>query len=213
MSVKKILVTGGNAGIGFALCKQLAVENGCHVFLGSRSPERGKEAVSKIQSALKENQGSVELVTIDVGSDASVAEAAERLKATLGGEHLYAIVNNAGIGPNGNDPGEIMNVNFYGPKRVIDAFGSCLKPDGGRIVNVGSGAGPSYVKKCPPGAQRLLCTEPSSWEQIVSWASLSSDGMTGVGSQADGYKFIPSYCPFINYPFYCSALMLLCYAN
>ena len=96
-------------------------------------------------------------------------------------------MNNAGLGPQGNSPDEIMNVNFYGPKRVINAIGSsCLMPDGGRVVNVGSGAGPSYVNKCPPEAQKLLCSEPSSWEQIVTWAALSSDGKTGVGSQADG---------------------------
>ena len=29
-----ILVTGGNAGIGLALCRQLVVEEGCHVLLG-----------------------------------------------------------------------------------------------------------------------------------------------------------------------------------
>ena len=38
---KKIIVTGGNAGIGFALCKQLVIEHGCHVFMGSRNAERG----------------------------------------------------------------------------------------------------------------------------------------------------------------------------
>ena len=32
-SMKSILVTGGNAGIGLALCRQLAVDHGCHVFM------------------------------------------------------------------------------------------------------------------------------------------------------------------------------------
>ena len=183
----KILVTGGNAGVGFALCKQLAVEHGCHVYLASRSSQRGSEAVASIQSMLKEKgDGFVELLTLDVGDDASVSKAAETLKSKLNGELLYGIVNNAGLGPKCDSADEIMNVNFYGPKRVIDAFGNCLKSDGGRVVNVGSGAGPSYVKNCPPDMQRLLCSEPASFDQIASWATKSSDGKTGIGSEADG---------------------------
>ena len=36
LPVKHVLVTGGNTGIGFALCRQLAADHGCHVYLGSR---------------------------------------------------------------------------------------------------------------------------------------------------------------------------------
>ena len=39
--LKKVVVTGGNSGIGLALCEQLATENGCYVYMGSRSAERG----------------------------------------------------------------------------------------------------------------------------------------------------------------------------
>jgi len=46
--VSKILVTGGNTGIGFALCKQLAIDKGIHVLLAARSEEKGKAAVKAI---------------------------------------------------------------------------------------------------------------------------------------------------------------------
>ena len=39
---RKVLVTGGNSGIGYALCKQLILENDCYVFMGTRSQERGQ---------------------------------------------------------------------------------------------------------------------------------------------------------------------------
>ena len=68
--MKKVLVTGGNAGIGFALCKQLATEDGCHVYLGSRNEEKGKKAVASILE--KAPDAKVELVVVDVGSDDSV---------------------------------------------------------------------------------------------------------------------------------------------
>jgi NAD(P)-dependent dehydrogenase (short-subunit alcohol dehydrogenase family) len=77
---KRILVTGGNAGIGLALCTQLVLEHGCEVFLGSRNAERGGAAVSSIRDKIPANcAGSVELVNIDVASDESVAAAAAAL--------------------------------------------------------------------------------------------------------------------------------------
>ena len=68
----KVFVTGGNAGIGFALCRQLVVDHNCHVFLGSRNAERGAEAVKALIDAADGRGGSVELVSIDVGDDRSV---------------------------------------------------------------------------------------------------------------------------------------------
>ena len=50
MMSKHIVVTGGNSGIGKALCQQL-VEKGCYVFLGARSDAKGQDAVADIQRA------------------------------------------------------------------------------------------------------------------------------------------------------------------
>ena len=47
---KSILVTGGNAGIGFALCRQLCVDHGCKVYMGSRNRERGEKALKEIKN-------------------------------------------------------------------------------------------------------------------------------------------------------------------
>ena len=88
--MKHIFVTGGNDGIGFALCKQLAAD-GHFVYLGSRSAEKGVAAVA----AIGEN---CTLVVCDVTSDSSVAAAAAAVQGMLGGAKLYGIVNNAGTG-------------------------------------------------------------------------------------------------------------------
>ena len=58
--------------------------------------------------------------------------------------------------------------------------------DGARIVNVGSGAGPGYVKRCPAERQHELCVAPASWEAIEALVSATSaDGKMGLGGEAD----------------------------
>jgi NAD(P)-dependent dehydrogenase (short-subunit alcohol dehydrogenase family) len=55
-------------------------------------------------------------------------------------------VNNAGAGfCHGADKETIIRTNFYGPKNINNYFIPLLDPTIGRIVNMGSGAGPNYV--------------------------------------------------------------------
>ena len=55
-------MTGGNQGIGYALCKKLIMDHGCHVYMGVRNMDRGNAAIEKL---IEENalcEGKVELV-------------------------------------------------------------------------------------------------------------------------------------------------------
>ena len=186
-SPRRILVTGGNAGIGLALCRQLVEGDECHVFLGSRSPERGRTALAALRESLPAaRRDSVELVELDVSNDGSVAEAAASVRASIGeGHRLYGLVNNAGTGlAHGSTPEVVVNTNLLGVKRMCDAFvATGLVSD--RVVNVGSGSGPNYVAGCPPEAQAALCETPASWEAIEAHLRPSADGRTGLGSAAD----------------------------
>lgn len=155
-------------GIGLALAKQLCKDHGAKVFLGSRNAERGAQAVK----AVKDHCGgdaSVELVVIDVSSDDSVKAAAKSLQSKS--VILDAIVNNAGTGlAHGVSDDEILNVNFWGVKRVCDNFVPLL--DSGKetkIVNVGSGAGPMYVADQPDDRKRSCATQPSLWKRLKPW--------------------------------------------
>ena len=96
---KKILVSGGNSGIGLALCRQLVVDHGCHVFMGSRSLERGQEALDTLIASLPAGrQDSFELVHVDVGNDASVADAVESERGGQGGDDLRDESVEVGVG-------------------------------------------------------------------------------------------------------------------
>mmetsp|Transcript_24201 Transcript_24201/g.29349 ORF Transcript_24201/g.29349 Transcript_24201/m.29349 type:complete len:278 (-) Transcript_24201:259-1092(-) len=191
MALKKVLVTGGNSGIGLALCKQLVQEDGCHVFMGSRNVERGTAAIKSIVDAAPECAGKIDLVQIDTCDDDSVKKAATLVKEKLASESLYAIVNNAGAGlQHGETNDVIVNTNFYGPKRVCEAFLSLLDQSQGRIVNVGSGAGPSWVSKQPLEDQKQLCSPDLALDAmegvIKRQLAIPCEGMAAYGVSKHG---------------------------
>lgn len=189
--MKNIFVTGGNSGIGLALCTQL-VEAGHRVFLGSRNKDRGIEAVKSIEHP------NCSLVVIDVTSQSSVEAAATYVEQLLDGQMLYAIVNNAGIGL--MHPGitrlDIIDVNLRGPKRVCDAFIPLLQPEGGRIANTSSGAASSYIagtmRGNPMGTatavhKKPLISSEVTWAQIEDVVSIEQEAgfaREGSGQQA-----------------------------
>ena len=53
VKMKSVFVTGGNTGIGEALCRILVRDHGCYVYLGSRNVERGAKAVADIKEQVK----------------------------------------------------------------------------------------------------------------------------------------------------------------
>ncbi|CAK9059279.1 unnamed protein product [Durusdinium trenchii] len=165
MALRRVLVTGGNKGIGRALCQQLAADHGFYVFLGSRDAQRGKEAVESILLKSPECQDRLQFLPLDVASDTSVAKAAEMLREQYGAEALYGIVNNAGVGFQ-TSMAETLNINTYGPKRVCDHFLPLIDPQEGRIVNTASASGPNY-NSAAASAERAMLTSPDvTWEEL-----------------------------------------------
>ena len=62
---------------------------------------------------------------------------------------MELIVNNAGVSGNTSArTTDILNTNYFGPRRVNDAFAPILIRPGGRIVNVTSVTAPTYLSGC-----------------------------------------------------------------
>jgi len=183
MSQKSILVTGGNAGIGLALCKQLVIDHKCFVYMGTRNLQRGETGLKTIVDAHPEAKNSIELVQIDVSSDASVTAAANALKSK--GVQLYALVNNAGVGLKSS--GDVLNTNFYGPKRVSDAILPLIDAKQGRIVNVSSGAASMFLRT-QSSEVKTAFSEPTSWDQLNAAVQAAKSGasMGGYGLSKAG---------------------------
>jgi len=132
-----ILVTGANKGIGYNIVKRLMAKESNQVILACRNVSLG-------ESALKElgNPKNVEVLQLDVESDASVKAALEHVKAKHG--QIDVLVNNAGMGLYAELTAEVaqtvVGVNYGGCRRVSEAFYPILK-SGGRVISVCSTLG------------------------------------------------------------------------
>ncbi|GAA2213529.1 SDR family oxidoreductase [Nonomuraea monospora] len=84
-----LVVTGGNRGIGRAVCERLA-DDGHRVLLVARDAERGRQAAAGIR-------GDVEFVAGDLATTASVRRLAEELRARC--PRVDVLVHNAGLWP------------------------------------------------------------------------------------------------------------------
>lgn len=130
------LVSGANRGIGAEIARELAADHGFLVLAGARQPDQ------------VEPGDGIEPIRLDVTDQATVDAARERVASEVG--RLDALVNNAGVygEPTGaaeyplDDAHEVVEVNTFGPWRLIEAFLPLLREsDAPRIVNVSSGAG------------------------------------------------------------------------
>ena len=138
---KTALVTGGNRGIGFEICRQLA-KKGFSVFLTARNKEAGRRAVEKLAGQnLK-----VKFIPLDVTSYESVQNAVKLFKEHS--SNLDVLINNAAILRDKTDIfnmpesllTETLQTNVTGTFWVTQAFVRVMCR-GGRIINISSDAG------------------------------------------------------------------------
>jgi len=134
------LVTGGNRGIGFEVCRQLGRLD-YSVLLGARDLAKGEQAAE----TLRREGLSVAALQLDVASEEDIARLGEL-------ERVDALVNNAAIAPDQahsdtsaqHVPAELVRlgfeVNTLGPYRICQQVVPIMLRRGyGRIVNVSTG--------------------------------------------------------------------------
>ncbi|KAL9670075.1 hypothetical protein QQ045_007626 [Rhodiola kirilowii] len=161
---RNAVVTGGNKGMGFEICKQLA-SKGVKVILTARDAKKGLEAVEKLRATgLSLDQ--ITFHQLDVEDAASVANLEDFVKTEFG--KLDILVNNAGI--SGGTPDEekmkkltqagkdlelsdfliqtyelaeqCIQTNYHGTKKMVQDLLPVLQlSDSPRIVNVTSSLG------------------------------------------------------------------------
>jgi NAD(P)-dependent dehydrogenase (short-subunit alcohol dehydrogenase family) len=144
--MRSVVVTGASTGIGHASVK-LLLDKGFKVF-GS---VRKQADADRLKSELGAN---FTPLLFDITDEAAVLAAAREVRASLNGETLAGLVNNAGIavaGPvlelSADQFRRQMDVNVIGPIIATQAFGPLLGSDPslkgpkGRVVMISSVAG------------------------------------------------------------------------
>ena len=197
------LVTGGGRGIGRAVARVLAGPDTL-VVVAARTENQLEETAAD----LRRRGGNAIPITMDVSSEASVAEGMRRLRDQV--PHLDVIVNNAGVG--GGEP--IAGSDVASWRRIIDTNltgmylvtreGIGLMRDGGRIVNLSSVLGrfgvAGYTAYCASkhgviGFTRALALELAPKQITVNalspgWVdtAMATEGME-LGARALGWTF------------------------
>ncbi|PIG93101.1 SDR family NAD(P)-dependent oxidoreductase [Gloeocapsopsis sp. IPPAS B-1203] len=190
---KRALVTGGNKGIGFAICQGL-LQAGFEVIIAARSLDKAKAAIQKLPA-----NASVRAVELDVTDDNSIHRAAEQLSQ----DGLDVLVNNAGVYP---DQGvnilnvsrsilqQAMSTNTFGPIHVTQAFLPLLqKAKLARVINVSSGYGelgglsadvPSYcLSKLALNGATIMLAEALQSQGIAFYAMCPGWVKTDMGGE------------------------------
>jgi NAD(P)-dependent dehydrogenase (short-subunit alcohol dehydrogenase family) len=142
MAQRTALVTGGNRGLGFAICRALA-ERGLAVVLTARDESDGRKAEAELGAEGLE----VAYYPLDVSRPDAVAECQRLLQRD--GVAIDVLVNNAAIYPAGGAVAvdvtaldQAWAINARGPWLLCQACVPGMRRRGyGRIVNISSGGG------------------------------------------------------------------------
>lgn len=167
-TIKRILVTGANKGIGLATVRALlSAHEDVSVLLGSRDTARGRAAIDSLGDENPDWAHRLQLVEIDVADPQSVITARDTVTAMYETDTtpLYGIVNNAGVGLASDDMAGILDINLLGVRRVCEAFMPLVQPSG-RVVNVSSASGPKFVSQCAPERQLFFKDQSATWSDI-----------------------------------------------
>ena len=141
---KTVLITGANRGIGRALVEEALKRGAKKVYAAARDP--------KTLEVLKQRYGSrVVPLRLDVTRDDQVAEIARQAP------DVDLLFNNAGVFEVREQTSEAtvdqarreMEVNYFGPLRMLQRFADTLAQRGGAIVNIGSAAGLRSTNSIP----------------------------------------------------------------
>jgi NAD(P)-dependent dehydrogenase (short-subunit alcohol dehydrogenase family) len=138
------LVTGGNRGLGLAVCRLLASRH-AKVILTARDEEAGERAAKELHS-----EGlAVDFQLLDVTRQSDIETIRTYVEDTY--QYLHVLINNAAIGERLDGPittvktatvERTLATNCFAPLQLCQAFLPLLSNSGfGRIINVSSGAG------------------------------------------------------------------------
>ena len=145
MSLRVVLITGANSGVGLATTKVLtSASTAYHVIIAARSLSKAQTAKAEVEAENTNSASRLSTVQLDVTDCASIARARDFIEKEFG--YLDALINNAAVG--NTDPDvytryrATMDANVIGPAVVADMMRPLLlKSSNPYSIFVSSGAG------------------------------------------------------------------------
>ncbi|MBV8812766.1 MAG: SDR family oxidoreductase [Acidobacteriaceae bacterium] len=151
-----ILITGTSSGFGRLAAETLA-RRGYRVFAGMRNvADRNAKAAEELGTLAQRENLRLEVLELDVSSDASVESAVPQVLATAG--RIDTVINNAGVASNGiteafsvSEFERVFATNFFGAVRVNRAALPAMRRQrSGLLIHVSSGLGRIVIPYSAP---------------------------------------------------------------
>ena len=184
MSAKKVvLITGGNAGIGFETARALYTDSTAYdILIGTRNVEKGEAAIASLKNEIPESASTVNAVQVDIEFDDSIQKAFEHVSSKYG--KLDVLVNNAGASfdlkiQDGSLTvreafNKSWNVNVTGTQVMTMIFVPLLlKSSDPRLMFVTSGTS-TLAEAENPTLQRINSSPPAGWPKQASMIPITS---------------------------------------
>jgi len=142
--MERILITGTNRGIGFALVQAYLTPGNAHLFAACRDPD----TADNLQTLAQQHLDNLTIVPLEVTNQQSIDAAFQMIAQQT--DALDVVINNAGINPPGqsflNITAQLMlhvlEVNTVAPMMISQAAFELLKNgDNPRLVHISSEMG------------------------------------------------------------------------
>lgn len=153
---KRILITGVSAGLGMETARSLAA-HGASVVGAARDLEKAEQALAEARRDATVTGGSIDLVSLDLASLASVRACADKLLDE--GKPFDVVIANAGVmatpfGKTADGFETQFGTNHLGHFVLVNRLASLIPPGGRVIVLASSGHRYANVDLADPGFER-----------------------------------------------------------
>jgi NAD(P)-dependent dehydrogenase (short-subunit alcohol dehydrogenase family) len=174
MTVQRVMVTGGNRGMGLEFVRQCLVR-GDRVFAGCRNPGNAVD----LQALSVAHPGRLAILTLDVTDEATIDASVETVRSQVDG--LDLLINNAGAYPRGETPATLnattmlqaFHLNSVAPmivaQRCLDLLRAGNHP---KIVNISSKMGSLWWKEREGGGDYSYCSSKAALNMLTRTLAL-----------------------------------------
>ena len=164
--MQNVLITGANRGLGLAFTRQ-GIQRNYHVFATCRHLDKAND----LQTLATNHPDRATVLRLDVTDQETIDASVEAVRSHV--NSLDLLINNAGVNPRGERPGNLnaetmlhtLHVNAVGPMLVAQAYLDLLRAGSQpKIVNISSQMGSVSQKRS--GGSYSYCSSKAALNML-----------------------------------------------